>query len=201
MAGAMTTDLFLRQYEAQGRDKADGYSPADFAEMTDDERITARDMMLKRALAGDTVDLMGLRYVGDAGTVVALRQAASLVASFDWRWDVIRHDVLFDLTHDKTYLFDLAKYLDGRDGRAQEGAANALAGRVLPRDAEPFLVDRMCDGRHEGALFGLMQAWLGLRAGAVCDPMCLQRHLPLLRSVTGAAPARRRQLLAADIAA
>ncbi len=195
----MTMDRFQRQYAAQGREKADGYSPADFAEMTDAERATARDMMLKRALAGDTVDLMGLSYVGDAGTVAALRQAASLVASFNWRWDVNRHEVLFDLTQDKAYLFDLATYLDGRDGRAQEGAANALAWRVLSRDAEPFLVDRMCDGRHEGALLGLIQAWLGLRAAAVCDPICFQRHLPLIRSVTGATPARRRQLLAAEI--
>jgi len=118
----MTWADFKRQYDAEGREKADGYSPGDFDGMSEDERAQARSMMLERALRGDTIDLSGLRYVGDADTIARLEDARGIVAQLGWRDDIIRHDVLYDLTGEAHFLTDLAHYLDGRDAEAQERA-------------------------------------------------------------------------------
>ena len=188
----MTWYAFQRQYDARGREKGDGYSPGDFDELTPEERARARAMMLARALRGDTIDLSGLRYIGDAGTVVALRAADAL----DWDSDIIQLDVLFDLTWDERYLLALARYLDARAPDKQESAANTLSWRALPATFEPLLVARTCDGRHEGALLALLSAWIGLHEGERCDMTCFQRHLAFIRRVKRTAPRRRHVLLA-----
>jgi hypothetical protein len=191
----MTWGDFQRQYQAQGREKGDGYSPSDFDAMTDDERARARTMMLDRALQGDTIDLSGLRYIGDDGTVAALEAAADAIARLGWRDDIIRHEVLFELTGQGAYLTDLATYLDGRNPEAQERAASAFTWYVLPADAELFLLDRIGDGRHEAAVLPLLQAWIAMHQRAVCDIMCFQKHLSLIRRVSDASPGQRRALL------
>jgi hypothetical protein len=170
----MTWGDFRRRYEAQGREKGDGYSPSDFDGMTEDERGRARTMMLERALQGDASDLGGLRHIGDAGTVMALDAAADVFARLGWRDDIVRHEVLFALTGQGAYLTDLATYLDGRDAEAQERAASALTWHVLPTEAEPFLLDRIGDGRHEAAVLPLLQASIALHRRAVCDMICFQ---------------------------
>ncbi len=192
----MTWADFRRQYDFEGREKADGYSPTDFDNMSGDERARARSMMLERALRGDTIDLSGLRYVGDADTVRALEDAAATVAQLGWRDDIIRHDVLYQLTGQPRFLIDLTRYLDGRDAEAQERAARSFTWFVLPVELEPFLIDRIADGRHEPAILPLLQAWIGLRERSVCDIMCFQRHLAFIRRVSDAHPAHRRAMLA-----
>lgn len=46
----MAFSEFHHQYDAQGREKSDGYSPSDFNGMTEEQRERAREMMLNRAL-------------------------------------------------------------------------------------------------------------------------------------------------------
>ncbi|OWK29803.1 hypothetical protein [Sphingomonas mucosissima] len=196
----MTWGEFQRQYDAEGREKADGYSPGDFDGMSDEERARARSMMLNRALNGDSIDLSGLRYIGDATTAATLEAADDVARRLGWRDDVIRHEVLFELTGEYRYLFDLAGYLDGRDPERQERAAYALTWYVLPAETEPFLVDRIVDGRHEPAILPLLKAWIALHQRAVCDLMCFQRHLDLVRRVSDSSPARRRTLLSDAVA-
>lgn len=94
----MSLAAFLRQYHATGRDKADGYAAAMFADMTEDERAQARAMLLERGLAGDTVDLDGLRFVGDAATVAALRAFEDRATPRNPRFDVQRRETLRVLT-------------------------------------------------------------------------------------------------------
>ena len=186
---------FKRQYDAEGREKVDGYSPSDFDGMSEDERAQARSMMLERALRGDTIDLSGLRYVGDANTIARLEEAGGIVAQLGWRDDIIRHDVLYQLTGEACFLTDLARYLDGRGAEAQERAARSFTWFVLPVELESFLSDRIADGRHEPAILPLLQAWIGLRERAVCDIMCFQRHIDFICRVSDAAPAKRRTML------
>jgi hypothetical protein len=191
----MTWADFKRQYDAEGREKADGYSPGDFDDMSGNESTRARSMMLERALRGDTVDLSGLRYVGDAQTVAALEGSAGLVAQLGWRDDTVRHDVLYHLTGDTRFLTDLTRYLDGCDSEAQERAARSFTYVLLPPEFELFLVDRIADGRHEAAILPLLQAWIGLRKRSVCDVMCFQRHLDFIRRVNDASFTQRRAML------
>ena len=94
----MSLASFLRQYHATGRDKVDGYAAAMFADMTEDERARARAMLLERGLAGDTVDLHGLRFVGDAATVAALRAAAERTTPGNPHFDAQRCETLRVLT-------------------------------------------------------------------------------------------------------
>ena len=188
---------FLRQFEAQGREKGDGYSPRDFDGMSQDERVRARAMMLERALTGDDIDLLsGLRYIGDAATAATLDAAAATTANFGWSFDITRLQVLFELTGQQRYLTDLARYLDGRDPKAQERAGYALTWYVLPPEAEPFLLDRIADGRHDPALLPLLKAWIALHQRAMCDTPCFQRNIALVRTVSNARPFSRRALLA-----
>lgn len=187
---------FLRQHEAQGRDKGDGYAPTDFAGMSPEERARAQSMMLARALDGDDIDLSGLRYIGDAATVAALDAGKDSRPAQQWDYDISRLDVLYSLTGDEVYLAALSRYLDSKDSQAQVRAAYVLAFHLLPPDAEPFLVDRISDGRHEAAFDGLLRAWIGLHEGAVCDVMGFQRHIDLVRRVYNAPPRQRRALLA-----
>lgn len=181
----------------KGVKRGDGYTPADFAGLSADERDRARAMMLARALDGDDIDLGGLRYVGDAATVAALNAAKDSGPARRWDYDITRLDVLFTLTGDaETYLAAFSRHLDGRDKEAQVRASGALSWHVLPIAAESFLVDRISDGRHEAALLGLLQAWIGIHERVVCDAMCFQRHLGLIREVSAAGVRKRRALLA-----
>ena len=184
----------MRQYEAEGREKADGYSPADFDGLSEPERDRARAMMLDRALQGDSIDLSGLRYIGNAVTIEALT-ASDATGRFAWDLDVIRHQVLYELTAEQHWLTDLSLYLDGRNGEAQQRAANVFAWYVLPPAMGDFLADRIVDNWHEAAILPLIQAWIGVQMGQTCDLMCFQRHLDLIRSVANARPGRRRDLL------
>lgn len=192
----MTWDRFIAQYEAQGREKGDGYLPSYFAGMTAEELATARAMMLRRALGGDSVDLDGLRYIGDADTVTALDAARSGSPAQEWSFDIVRLNVLYVLTDDQIYLAALSRYLDGGEADAQSRAAYVLASHVLPHEADEFLLQRLADGRHEPAFNGLMSAWIGLHERRRCDAMCFQRHLALIRRVSNAAPQDRPALLA-----
>lgn len=191
---------FQQQYDAQGRDKGDGYLPSYFADMSADELARARAMLLASALDGDAIDLSGLRYVGNAETVAALEAARDGAPAQNWSFDITRLDVLYALTGDQVYLAALSRYLDGRDAEPQVRAAYVLADHVLPREAEIFLIERIGDGRHEAALDGLLSAWIGLHQGARCDVMCFQRHLDLIRQVHNASPQRRPALLADAVA-
>ena len=192
---AVTWTDFRRQYDAQGREKADGYSRKDFEGMTLDERTLARTMMLERALDGDTIDLGGLRHVGDADTASTLASAGETTSRHGWRYDVLRREVLFELTGDHGCLTGLAPYLDGRDAEMQEGAAQAIGWYVLPPECRSFLEERIVDGRHEAGILSLMKAWIALERRTVCDPECFQRHLGLVRMISRSAPTRRRALL------
>lgn len=191
----MTWADFKRQYDAEGREKADGYSPSDFDDMSGNESTRAHSMMLERALRGDTIDLSGLRYVGDAQTIASLEVSASLVAQFGWRDDIIRHDVLYHLTGEPRFLTDLTRYLDGCDPEIQECAARSFTYIMLPPKFELFLVDRIADGGHEAAVLPLLQAWIGLRERSVCDTMCFQRHLQFIRRVSDASFTQKRATL------
>ncbi len=191
----MTWIDFRRQYEAQGREKADGYARADFEGMSDDERAHARGMMLDRALEGDTTDLDGLRHVGDTSTASILASASEARTGHGWRYDVLRHEVVFEITGDHGHLTGLSPYLDARDGEMQTRAAQALASCVLPPECLAFLEERIVDGRHEPAILPLLTAWIAVQRRSACDPACFQRHLEFVRLICRTRPRRRSGLL------
>jgi hypothetical protein len=186
---------FQRQYHATGREKGDGYSPADFDGMTPAERDRARAMMLVRALDGDTVDLLGLRHVGDAGTVATLDAAAALATRLGWRWELDRLTVLLDLTDDWRRLDAFTPYLDGRDTEAQSRAAYILEDFVLPPALEPFVLQRIADGRHEAAILPLLTLWIALRRQV--RGFTVRDQDQLIHRVAHAPPGRRPAMLLA----
>lgn len=195
----MTFAAFLTQYEATGREKADGYFPAHFSGMSDDERARARAMMLDRALDGDTIDMNGLRLIGDDGTAVRLEAAGTETVRFGFRLDIVRRETLFGLTGDPRHLAGCLTWLDDADPSAREFAAEALARHRLPPDLADPLARRLADGQHEDIALPLAIAWLGthgLDASAAED---FQRHLPFIRSVLNTPPARRPAVLATGV--
>lgn len=192
----MTFAAFLQQYESVPMQKLDGYAASRFDGMSDEERATARTMLIERTLReGDIFDLGGLRFVGDAATVAQLAQATDAAERYGWRFDIIRREALFVLTSDHDWLLGLTRWLDDRDPAAQERAATALASHPLTPAFEAIIVDRIADGRHEDSLLGLLSAWIALRDGPGIDPMRFQRNLPLIRTVSAASPRTRPAIL------
>lgn len=193
-AEAMIFPDFLAQYQAQ--EKGQGYFPFHFEGMMEEERACARAMLLERALGGDTVDLDGLRLIGDARTAARLEAAKDLDAAHGYRFAVLRLETLFVLTGDANHMLDLLKWIDGSDADAQELAALALARHPLPSVLARAIVERLADGRHEKIAGSLMDAWLATQGEPIWDMAVFQRHLPLIRRVLNARPAQRPRILA-----
>jgi hypothetical protein len=195
----MSFKSFLCIYEAPPSTRRDGYSPSDFADMSDEERTRARAMLLERGLTGDTIDIDGLRYVGDQQTVTALTAVENRAADFDPVFDAQRLETLFVLTGDPHHLFSLLAWVDGSDAPARAVAAQALARQKLPADFAALIAQRLTEGRHEDVVLSLVQAWMATRGELIgMDMAAFQRHLPLIRAVCKARPAARAQLLARE---
>ena len=188
----MTFARFLQQYEATGREKGDGYDPSMFGGMTAAELERARAMLLDRALAGDTVDLAGLRWVGDEAVVAALRGASGHRAD----WDMGRIETLFALTGDAAAIRPLLDYVDGADAAERVRGARVLAGLPLPAGLARPLADRLCRAWRRDVVLPLAQAWLATQGLGVTDPAEFQARLPLIRLIVHAWPWRRRRVLA-----
>lgn len=62
-----TFQRFLRQYNSQGSDYGDGYSPADFDGLTPEEMDRASKMLAEQAAKGDGVAVDGLGRMGTPG--------------------------------------------------------------------------------------------------------------------------------------
>ncbi len=191
----MTYSAFLAQFNATGPEKAQGYFSVQFEGMSALERQDARAKLLHHALEGDTVDLDGLRLIGDADTVAQLAGAGSLAARFGPRWDSIRLETLWTLTGDVRYLTRCVPMLDDSDPAAQKIVAEMLARLTLPPALGEAIADRLLDGRHENIALPLTVAWLSTRGVAASSPADFSRHLPFVRSVLEADPTHRRELL------
>ncbi|QYE34408.1 hypothetical protein KZX46_16745 [Polymorphobacter sp. PAMC 29334] len=192
----MTFSDFQRQYDAVAQEKGEGYFPFHFAGMSGDELAHARSMLLERALAGDTVDLDGLRLVGDATTVTGLRAAANRVASLGARWDIVRRETLFQLTSEPAELEPLLAMTDGGSDDEAKMAAEALARHSLPGDFGERIAERLTDGRHECIVGPLVDAWLASRGVRIWEMSVFQKHLTFIKAACAAGPARRKKILA-----
>ncbi len=193
---------FIRRYEAKLPAKLDGYSTSDFADLSEEERAQARTMMLERALAGDTIDLAGLRYVGNEQTLTSLKAYAQHVPSNRGpRFDIQRIETLFELTADPQYLVQLLSWMDGSDKATRSFAAEALTRHVLPADLANPIVSRLTDGSHEDIVRPLVEAWFATRGEFIgTDMAAFQRRLPLIRALCDSPPATRMKLLTGNIA-
>lgn len=193
---------FIRQYEAKPPERLDGYSASDFADMSEEERVHARTMMLERALAGDTVDLAGLRYVGNEQTAASLKAYMQHVPSNRGpRFDIQCVETLFDLTADPQYLVQLISWTDGSDKAFRGFAAEALPRHVLPADLADPIISRLTDGSHEDMVRPLVEAWLTTRGEFIgTDMTAFQRCLPLIRTLCDSPPAVRMKLLTSGLA-
>jgi hypothetical protein len=192
----VTFATFLRQYEAIPPEKLGGYFPFHFEGLSADERDRARAMLLERALRGDTIDLDGLRLVGDADTVARLVAAESLAATFGPRFDVVRRETLFALTGDAGHLAGLLPWIDGGEVEIRRFAAEALARHALPADLAAPIVARLADGRHEEVAIPLVKAWLATQGQPVIGLAAFQQRLPLVRAIVSATPSARPGIMA-----
>ncbi|MFV0624686.1 hypothetical protein ACBY01_11860 [Sphingomonas sp. ac-8] len=192
----MTWTAFIVQYDAQGREKAEGYFAFHFAGMDTEEIARARAMMQARGVAGDTTDLDGLRLIGDAGSIVALEAAQPQDKAKGIAFEAARRETLFALTQDPRHLVPLIDRLDVREDRDAALAAQAIARHPLPSFLTPALAARITDGRHEAALSWIVKAWLSARGEAIWQVPVFDANLPFIRSVLSARPAARAALLA-----
>lgn len=191
----MTWPVFIAQFQAKGRDKAEGYFPFHFEGMSDEERARARAMMEARGVEGDTTDLDGLRLIGDASTVAKLEAARTQDGVQGIAFEVARRETLFVLTRDADHLAPLLMLLDAPEDRDSAFAAQALARHPLPSTFAPKLAARMLDGHHEVALLWIVKAWLSARGEDVWQVPVFDAHLPFIRQVMAARPANRAALL------
>jgi hypothetical protein len=191
----VTYATFLRQYEASPPEKLDGYFPFHFDGMSEAERARARAMLLDRALDGDTIDLDGLRLVGDADTVSRLKAAEGLDATYGPQFDVVRRETLFALTQDYRELAGILPWIDSGELEVRRFAAEALSRHALPTALAPAITERLADGRHEEVVIPLVKAWLSTQGEPVLDLATFQQRLPLIRSIVSAQPAMRPELM------
>jgi hypothetical protein len=192
----VTFPAFLQQYEATPPEKLDGYFPFHFEGMSASELDRARAMLLDRALRGDTIDLDGLRLVGDADTVARLAAAEGLDATFGPRFDVVRRETLFVLTGDARHLAGLLVWTDGGEVEIRRFAAEALSRHALPAELAPPIVARLADGRHEEVAIPLIKAWLATQGEPIIGLAAFQQRLPLVRAIVSAQPSARPGIMA-----
>ncbi|WP_375244866.1 hypothetical protein [Sphingomonas parapaucimobilis] len=193
----MTWPVFVTQFQATGRDKAEGYFPFHFEGMSEDERTRARSMMEARGVEGDMTDLDGLRLIGDAGSIARLEAAQAVDRVHGIAFEVARRETLFALTQDAEHLAPLLNLLDASEDRDSAFAAQALARYPLPPSFAPSLAARMVDGRHEIALLWIVKAWLSSRGEAAWQVPVFDANLPFIRKVMAARPAVRESLMQA----
>jgi len=191
----MTFAAFQAQFDATGPEKGDGYFPYHFDGMSADERALARGMLEQRALAGDTVDLDGLRLVGDDETAARLEAAAALDRRYGIRWEVARRETLVAIRNDPVPLQPLIERADDRDADVSKAAAQALGRHRLPHSFAAPLADRLVDGRHEQALLWLVKAWLSTMGEEIWQVPVFDANLPFIRAVMAQAPRRRAEML------
>jgi hypothetical protein len=193
----MTWTAFIAQFNATGRQKGEGYFPAHFEGMSEQEESRARQMMEERAALGDTTDIDGLRLIGDAGTVERLTAIASEDRRYGVPFAVNRCETLFVLTQDTRHLEPLLAILDDREDRDAAFAAQAIARHPLPTTFAPALAERIRDGRHEISLIWIVKAWLSTQGIAIWQSGMFDAHLRFIQDVTRARPADRGTLLEA----
>ncbi|WP_314375891.1 hypothetical protein [Sphingomonas paucimobilis] len=191
----MTWPVFIAQFHAVGRDKAEGYFPFHFEGMSEDERARARVMMEARGVEGDTTDLDGLRLIGDAASVAKLQAAQAMDRVHGIAFEVARRETLFALTNDADHLAPLLTLLDAPEDRDLAFVAQALARHPLPPSFASYLESRIVDGRHEVALLWIIKAWISAKGEPVWRVPVFDANLPFIRKVIAARPATRAVLL------
>jgi hypothetical protein len=191
----MTFAAFLRQYEATPPDNLDGYFPFHFEGMRREERDRARTMLLDRALSGHTIELDGLRLIGDAQTIAALQDAEAGTAQYGADFSITLREVLAVLMANTRPLDGLFAWIDGDDANVAERAAETLARHLLPRDFLEPLTARLCDGDHEAIISSLISAWWSAGRSEIMNMHVFQRELPFIRRLSATPPLARRSLL------
>ncbi len=192
----MTWTAFQEQYEARGREKAEGYFPFHFEGMTAAELDRARRMLEARGAQGDTTDIDGLRLIGDDQSVARLIAAEPGDTIYGMAFETARRETLFALTGAAAHL---APLLEGTDGGNQDDAAlaaQALGRHPLPATLAAPIEGRIADGRHDRALIWLVKAWLSTQGVPIWRSEIFDQQVPFIRAVTQARPGRRAALLA-----
>ena len=192
----MSVAAFLRQYRAVGREKGDGYDHAMFADMSERQRARARAMLLRRGTGGDTIDLSGLRFVGDETVVATLRAGAGRGALQTADRDLVVRETLFALTGKISELDPVLAWLDSGNAEARQRAAELLGRLALPPAMAAPIARRLGQWRLGRAALPLAVAWLTTQGISTCRADEFRTHLPLLRRIVNAWPWRRAAVLA-----
>ena len=187
---------FLDQFGAVGRAKGEGYDPAMFAGMSDAELSQTRAMLLERALAGDTVDLDGLRHLGGTDVVAALRAALAATDAHGAPWQIKARDTMYALTGEMAVLLPLLLVIDSRDAATRERAAQLLARTKLPSAMAEPIAARLCRWHSHAVRLPLAIAWLTTQGLPTYEPQSFTAHLPLVRRILDCWPWQRRRVLA-----
>jgi len=110
----MTFERFLHQYNAQGREKRDGYSAADFDSLTPDEQARAESLLVEAAERWDTTAFQGLSLLGTEQAVETLARI-HVSLPFPSLAHLRASEALWNVTDDEKYQREIAKDLDTDD--------------------------------------------------------------------------------------
>jgi hypothetical protein len=105
-------EKFLKQYHAVGREKGEGYDSSHFEGMTDNELVTAEEMLIKDAAQLDTTAIRGLGVLKSANSEITLRSLLAKVSAPSYAHLRIA-EALWEITNDLVFqeimLEDFAK--------------------------------------------------------------------------------------------
>ncbi|MFO0609830.1 MAG: hypothetical protein U0324_42120 [Polyangiales bacterium] len=175
-------DEFLAQYEAEGRERLDGYSAGHFDGLDDAELARARAMVIARAEDGQTPEIRALPLLRTPAALpvveglLARERGPTLVrlAACEAGWA---------MTHSPGYQHEMLRLAEAGDDFVRARALTAVTSLPLEPGAFEAVVTLLRTEEDEVIAVELAQGVLRSRGVAVDDDEDFERALPLVRAL------------------
>lgn len=196
-----TLERFLRQYNATGREKGDGYDASHFEGLAAEELHTVEDMLIKDALKLDTTAIQGLGVINTANAETALRQLLTIVLPPNYaHLRVVQ--ALWEISHDLALQEELLKdYFCNNNELRRLSAIALLYTRPSPIFYDVFIEILKAFDNNEDlritAVRGILFYYGILRTAH--DHVNFQKYLPLVRLLSNASDEKELSLAIAEI--
>lgn len=190
-----TFERFLARLNARGRERGDGFFPAEIVGLTPDERVRARELLIDASCRGDTTAVGGLVLLDGAGANAVLDD---LIRTLPFENDVrlsAAHQ-MWDRTRDPQYQSVILEYL-GHPLSSTRLVALGFLQQTPPRPSAARDLGRVIESDtsvNNRALAGeLLACWLGI-VPRIEDAYRMQREF--MQSVESKDVAARRAAVA-----
>jgi hypothetical protein len=175
-------DHFFAQYQAEGRQRLDGYDASHFEALTDAELTRARAMILERAEAGETPEIRALPLLG---VPEALRVVERLLAreQAPTPTRLTACEAGWTLTQAPGYQHEIITIADTGDDFVRSQAITILAMIPLTPSALAEVTARLRVEANDTLSVQLAKAVLRGRGVALTSMAEFSRALPLVRAL------------------